>query len=181
MEVEIKFELKGDTLEKIKGIAKFICRRSEADTYFLSPVRDFKKTDEALRIRRENGFVRITYKGPKVDNETKTREEIEVSVDSYENAVELLKRLGFKPFKEIRKVREVYKIGDITICVDDVEGLGRFIEFEKKSDDVDKAKKEIFELAGKLGYDISKSIRKSYLEMIIELEELERSYDRFLS
>lgn len=70
----------------------------ETDTYFRHPTRDFVITDEALRVRRhvtftgwqlaENGEENcpktaeaeclITYKGPRLDRETKIRKELEL-------------------------------------------------------------------------------------------------------
>ena len=68
----------------------------QRDTYFRAPHVDFAETDEALRIRRESsvgnggedgesggereagweaGRAFLTYKGPKVDSDTKTRME----------------------------------------------------------------------------------------------------------
>ena len=47
----------------------------QVDEYYAHPARDFAITDEALRLRTENNLTVITYKGPKLDRETKTREE----------------------------------------------------------------------------------------------------------
>jgi len=167
MEVEIKFKVDESIRERIREIAKFVCEKVETDLYFNSPIRDFKKTDEALRVRIDSEGIKITYKGPKIDSETKTREEIEIKVDSYEKAVELLKKLGFTPFKEIVKRREIYKLEDVTICLDNVKELGTFLEIEVKSDQIDYAKNKIFDVARRLGLDPTSSIRKSYLELII--------------
>ena len=166
MEVEIKFKVDESIRERIRKIAKFVCEKVETDLYFNSPIKDFKKTDEALRVRIDSEGVKITYKGPKIDKETKTREEIEIKVDSYEKAVELLKKLGFTPFKKIVKKREIYKLEDVIICLDNVEELGTFLEIEVKSDQIDHAKEKIFNIARRLGLDPSNSIRKSYLELI---------------
>ncbi len=166
MEVEVKFRAGGDIEERVKGIAEFVCERVERDLYFTSPFRDFRKTDEALRVRVDDEGVKLTYKGPRVDRETKTREEIEVRVGGYEEIVEILERLGFKPYMEVVKRRRMYRIGDVLICVDDVEGLGRFVEIEKKSEKLEDAKKEVMEIAKKLGLNPEDSIRETYLEML---------------
>src|SRR5687768_6602713 len=54
----------------------------QADLYFNHRAKNYKETDEALRIRRigERNFV--TYKGPKIDAETKTRRELELPLTS---------------------------------------------------------------------------------------------------
>jgi len=168
MEVEVKFKAENlDEIEiKVAGIAEFVIEKVERDIYFNSPWRDFRKSDEALRIRSDVEGVTLTYKGRKVDSETKSREEIKVKVDSYENAFLLLERLGFVPVREVVKRRKIYRRGDILICLDSVEGLGDFVEIEVESDDLDAAKRKVFEMAEMLGFDVSKSVRTSYLEML---------------
>jgi adenylate cyclase class 2 len=169
MEVEIKFKADKSVEDQIKKIAKLVCEKFEADLYFNSPMRDFRKTDEALRVRRDSEGVKITYKGPKIDAETKTREEIEIRVDDYDKAVELLKKLGFVPVGEVAKRRRIYVLDDVTICFDEVEGLGAFVEIETKSDQLESAKQKIFEVAKTLGFDPKNSIRKSYLELLLDI------------
>ncbi len=164
MEVEVKFRLSEDVRDKVERCAKFLRELVEEDVYFSHPCRDFRETDEALRVRKSDGIY-ITYKGPKVDDFTKTREEIEVGVDSYE-VVEILKRLGFSPVAKIRKRRRIYNLGDVNICLDSVEGLGEFIEIEVKCDDVEIGRRKVLEVARELG--LKESITKSYLEMLLE-------------
>ncbi|WP_290899048.1 class IV adenylate cyclase [Ferroglobus sp.] len=168
MEVEAKFPLKEpDKLKKLlaeKG--SFLKRKLEEDIYFNSPLRDFKESDEALRVRKDEEGVTITYKGPKLDSETKTREEIKIKVDDFEKAVELLKKLGFKPVREVKKIRELYEVEGVLVCVDHVFNLGDFVEFEIDSEDVGKAKEKIFRLAEELGFKREDSLRESYLEML---------------
>uniref|UniRef100_A0A7J2TKR0 Class IV adenylate cyclase n=1 Tax=Archaeoglobus fulgidus TaxID=2234 RepID=A0A7J2TKR0_ARCFL len=162
MEVEAKFKLKEGVLEKIERFANFLEEKDEFDIYFNHPCRDFAKTDEALRLRIEKK-VKMTYKGPKVDTETKTRKEISLVVDSFERAVELLESLGFEKFGTVRKRRRIYEMNGAIICVDSVEGLGNFLEIEVRNLE---EKEKIFEIAKFLGYSKEESIRLSYLELL---------------
>ncbi len=66
-EVEQKFRL--SELESLRrrllemgAIAKET--EDQVDTYLRHPCRDFRATDEALRIRRIQGNALVTYKGP---------------------------------------------------------------------------------------------------------------------
>ena len=171
MEVEIKIPLSDSEVKRVKeildSIGQFIEKKVEKDTYFNHPCRDFMKTDEALRVRKARDSIRLTYKGPKIDQETKTREEIDLEV-SHEDIELLLKKLGFKVAGYVEKVREIYSVDEAIICVDDVSGLGKFIEVEIYSDNLENAKSRIFEILTRLGLDRNKSIRKSYLEMVFE-------------
>jgi len=162
----MKFKLNERVKREVEEKAEFVKEVIEEDIYFASPVRDFTKTDEALRVRKGDG-IKITYKGPKIDQTTKTREEIEITVDDFDKAVKLFEKLGFKPVAKVVKTRRIYRIDDVTICLDSVEGLGEFIEFEVKTSDVENGKKRLFELAEMFGLRLEDSIRKSYLEMLL--------------
>jgi adenylate cyclase class 2 len=135
----------------------------ERDLYLNHPARDFRKTDEALRLRQVNDRVILTYKGPKLGTVSKTRREEEVEVDSYEKTLGILKLLGFIPSGTVEKERDMYHLGDVEICIDRVDGLGNFVELEMKGTDRESVEKELFILAGELGLDRFET--KSYLEL----------------
>jgi adenylate cyclase, class 2 len=148
----------------------------QSDQYFAHPCRDFAKTDEALRIRTvgDNSFV--TYKGPKLDAKTKTRREIELPLDPDDadgsRFAELLAALGFTSVATVDKKRRAGQLSvddrEIEFALDDVEGLGSFIELELQADDsnLEAAKQAISKLA--LELDLGPSERRSYLEMLLE-------------
>jgi len=171
IEVEIKVRIKNkdEIAERLKKLGfKFIKRKFQEDIYFNGIDRDFRKTDEALRIRDEDGTYYVTYKGPKIDKVSKTREEIEVKIDDKEKMRLIFKKLGFKEVRPIRKVREIYKKEDITASIDDVEGLGLFLELEKNIYNInekDEALKELMETLKALNISKDNTIRKSYLEL----------------
>lgn len=172
VEIEAKFKLEEEEVnrveEKLREIAEFVIDKVEEDLYFSSYFRNFLKTDEAVRIRKDVEGVTLTYKGPKMDEETKTREEIKVRIfpDDYENAIAFLEKVGFKRFAKVEKRRRIYRKDNALICLDTLEGLGSFIEIEVEGN-LEVGKREIFNLAGVLGIT-SESIRKSYLELLLE-------------
>ena len=80
-EVELKFPLVNvAAVEAALGRLSAKARPpiDQADIYFAHPSRDFAHTDEALRLRREGDAVAITWKGPRLGQEAKTRREIEL-------------------------------------------------------------------------------------------------------
>lgn len=176
MEVEIKFKVnEPETVERfIRNRAEFVIEKVEEDHYFNHPCRDFKETDEALRIRKDSEGVTVTYKGKKIDKETKTREEIKIKVDNFDRARMMLEKLGFRESGVVVKRRKIFRDEEITICFDHVDGLGYFIEFEIESEDVEKSKEKLFRYAETLGFDRGKSIRKSYLEMVLDVADNNR-------
>ena len=82
IEVEVKARAREDTKERIFALGATLLRvETHLDLYFNSPLRDFKTSDEALRIRIKEDGARLTYKGPKLDLETKSRRELTVKID----------------------------------------------------------------------------------------------------
>ncbi|ENN96409.1 adenylyl cyclase CyaB [Methanocaldococcus villosus KIN24-T80] len=171
IEVEIKVRIKNidEIKKKLEKLGfKFKEKKFQEDIYFNHPQRDFRKTDEALRIRNDNNTYYLTYKGPKIDNISKTREEIEVRIEDKEKMRKILKKLGFIEVKPIKKTREIYKKNDITACIDNIFGLGYFLELEKpvnSFDEKDKALDELLNILKALNIKRERIIKKSYLEM----------------
>jgi len=143
---------------------------AQADTYFAHPQRDFRATDEALRLRSEGGALRVTYKGPKLDPPRKTREEIEFPLGTdHATATALLERLGFRPAAVVRKHRDELLLPGafpVTVAIDTVDGLGTFCEIEVAADDVAQGRARLEEVLQHLGLGGVAPIAESYLELL---------------
>ena len=165
LEVEVKARVNGKLIrEKLSKINLYpVKKEKQVDVYFHHPCRDFKLTDEAIRVRKSGGKFYLTYKGPKIDLDTKSREEIQLQVKG--DVFSLLEKLGFVAFEKIVKERELYQWEKLNICLDQVEKLGSFVEIEGKSLD---EKGKIFYILNKLGIPLNSLIRKSYLELKLE-------------
>ncbi len=89
-------------------------RCEQLDHYFNHSARDFAQTDEALRIRQVDGRSLITYKGPKLDRQTKTRREIELPLGAGattgDDFAQLLVALGFVSVAEVHKHRQTFDL-----------------------------------------------------------------------
>lgn len=174
--IEVEIKIKIDDLQeldrKLRSIgAECIEEHEEIDTYYQHPCRDFRETDEALRVRIRNSNVKLTYKGPKLSTMMKTRKEFEVSVSDFKNIDAMLKALGFKEVAKIRKHRRFFIYNDFKITLDSVNELGYYIEVEKtivSGEDLDKAEEEIRSFITKIGLRPEESILKSYLELYLE-------------
>lgn len=171
IEVEVKarinsFEEMENELEKI-GAVKSKTEFQE-DIYFASPIVDFAKTDEALRIRTTDNDIFITYKGPKLNDKAKTRKEVEMSIESATKAKDIFEEIGFKEARTVRKNRQYYTYENFEISLDDVEGLPPYMEIEislEDDNDYTNAQDEIFKLFEKLGITDGFE-RTSYLELL---------------
>jgi adenylate cyclase class 2 len=148
----------------------------QSDQYFAHPCRDFAATDEALRIRVVGKKSFVTYKGPKLDKTTKTRREIELPLDPADHDgsqfASLLTALGFTPVSIVRKRRSAFRIvvddHEVDGALDELDGLGCFVELELQADDenLEAAKRTIANLAADL--NLGPSERRSYLELLLE-------------
>jgi adenylate cyclase class 2 len=168
IEVEVKARCDPEVTGKILAMGAVLKgTEHHHDVYFNSPTRDFRRTDEALRIRVKEEGSRLTYKGPKLDSRTKSRLELTVEIDNPSAMKKILAELGFLLSGEVRKTRTKYSLGEITFALDDVEGLGSFIEIEAPAEDDWKDKREkVLEILQRLGQ--GESIRESYLELLEE-------------
>jgi adenylate cyclase class 2 len=170
IEVEVKARSPPDIEAKIIDMGgELIGVENHLDLYFNSPFCDFARTDEALRIRIKEEGARLTYKGPKLDSETKSRRELKVRVDDPEALELILESVGFSRSAVVKKRRTKYALGEATLCIDDVVGLGTFIEVELSGDeDWQDQKRTALEILARLG--LAESLRKSYLELLNESE-----------
>jgi adenylate cyclase, class 2 len=178
LEIEMKFPAgdRADLERKLRDRrAEYRETLHEADHYLNAPDRDFARTDEALRLRRVGAANFVTYKGPKTDPLTKTRTEIEVPLAEGDRVADdflrLVEHLGYRPVAMVRKERRTYGLSrhgfNVEICLDDVEGVGRYAELEiiAPEDKLEPARAALFELAAELG--LSNSERRSYLELLL--------------
>ena len=175
LEVEVKARI--DNIEEIKNkLTKINAKKDkieyQEDIYFNSPIVDFAKTDEALRIRKtitnNKEKIFITYKGPKLDKKSKTRREIETEIKNQEEFQEIFENLQFKTVRKVKKNRQYYTIENYTISIDEVEGLEPYMEIEtilNDNNNYDNELNKIYEIFETLG--ITNNFETtSYLELL---------------
>lgn len=157
------------------GDAERLGAVEQVDTYYGAPHRTFAETDEALRVREETpadgaSTYALTYKGPKVDADSKAREEHESGIADPEAIDAALRALGFDPAATVRKDRERYRLSGYTVTLDDVEGVGEFVEVEREGEagDVDDLRAGAFAVLGDLDLDPDDQVRRSYLGLLLD-------------
>jgi adenylate cyclase, class 2 len=88
-----------------------------------------------LRIRQETKEGKkkflFTLKQPRSNQTDCIEHEVEVLEKDIPELEALIQTLGYYKFISIDKERESGKLGDIDVCLDEVAGLGSFIELEK--------------------------------------------------
>ena len=193
-EVEIKVPADVDAVrDRLRDAgAERVDARRQRDEYYDAPHRDFAETDEALRVRRETPLpdgigsgdattdsgdspappetTKITYKGPLLDEGSKTRAEHETEVSDAEAAAGVLSGLGFEPAATVVKRREFWAFDGFTVTLDVVDGLGEFVEIERSVADesaIEAVRNDALAALDRLGLDGDEQVRTSYLGLLL--------------
>jgi adenylate cyclase class 2 len=103
-----------------------------------------------LRVRDEGDKITMSLKiidGDKIENQKETQ----LEVDNFDNAVNFLSNIGCtkKAYQESK--RELWKLDDVEITIDQWPFLEPFVEIEGKSE------KEVIDIANLLGFDYTKA------------------------
>ena len=148
----------------------------ERDTYFDNQRGDIRANGEALRVRETKDHLtgkrraQINFKGKKLDARTMTREELETGVENGEISRKILQAIGYIPVApEVIKERIMLRRESVTACLDNVRGLGEFLELEILADSKkqkDAALGQIENILNNLGYQISDTVRTAYLSIL---------------
>lgn len=142
-------------LEKL-GFKVRTPRHFEANLIIDSSDSALRARGELLRVRDAGGKVIVTFKGPALTARHKTREEIEVESDNFDQTLLLFERLGYVPRFRYEKYRTEYqRLGDPGLVTLDETPIGAFIEIEGPPEWIDST-------AARLGYDESQYVTASY-------------------
>ena len=192
-EVEIKVPADVDAVrDRLREAgAERVDARRQRDVYYDAPHRDFAETDEALRLRRETPLpdgigsgdpgdgasgeaapetTKITYKGPLLDEGSKTRAEHETEVADPEAAAGIFSGLGFESAASVEKRRAFWAHDGFTVTLDAVDGLGEFVEIERAVDDeaaIEAVRDDALDALDRLGLDGAEQVRTSYLGLLL--------------
>jgi len=175
MEREVKLKV-DDMAELLEGLGELgasqVGHRIQIDHYLDMNDGLLSGRGDALRIREDGESCFITYKGKLLNDELKLREELETQVGDCETMLEIMRRIGFTIKLTVKKVRDSYKVSykgltDAVVEVDQVEGLGSFIEIEVKGS---MEVQSIRELAERLGVKWL-PIREGYADLLAELRK----------
>ena len=149
IEIEAKFKL-SDNMTRDKLIAVLeshlvapISVKHQIDTVFLLPEQvdaPIIPGSKIMRIRDildpETGELQRSLITLKIERRAKlVSDEYEFAIDDGDMARQMLTALGWQEVVTVDKVRLESKTEDYTICVDEVAGLGLFIELEVLAED----------------------------------------------
>ncbi len=164
-EIEVKFKV--DDFKDLKGkIENLGCTFSEPifqdDTIFINynrPFLEFTPNDPFLRIRKTKGQNILTFK----QGEEMNSIEHEVTVDDPIKMMDILTSIGFRPEVNVKKTRQKAYFNEYEICLDQVEGLGSFIELEKMTEEnAEKVQIEMIQFLLKFGLNENDRVMNGY-------------------
>ena len=126
--------------------SEFLQKRT---VFFLPGKRD--STTSWLRVRDEGDRITVSLKIV-VNGSIETQKEIMLVVDNYENARKLLAEIGCieKAYQETK--REIWKLNNMEIVIDEWPYLEPYVEIEGNSEQA------VREAADKLGFDYKRAI-----------------------
>jgi adenylate cyclase class 2 len=166
VEVELKLRAAAGLLARLQALGvAFGPSVVQEDVFLHHPARDLAAADEALRVRREGDRWTLTYKGPRQPGAGKAREELDLPVGA--DPRPLLAALGFTEGPRVHKRRRAAHWDGVALALDEVEGLGTFLELEVVTDgDVAKARAQVEAAARQLGLDPRQEERRAYVQML---------------
>jgi adenylate cyclase class 2 len=115
------------------------------------------------RLRTQDSHHLFTLKRP-TDNEMACLE-FETEVADRDQMHEAIQHMGFYPTVRIVKTRRTARLGNVSLCLDDVEHIGAFLEIEKVIG------------PGQSGEDVQAELHAFVCSLGVELERATDTYD----
>lgn len=179
VEVELKFPLENaeELIEKL-GKISLPSVSWQRDTYFIPPHRNFLEQNpisEWFRIReiRGKGKVVLNYKNwHNKEGRAVSCDEAETEIEDINALRKILQSLDFKEIAVVEKERKNWKHNNTVISIDNVTGLGKFIEIEADGyfTSVENAKDHLYKVLEELEARTGEQEFKGYPHLILEKE-----------
>ncbi len=137
------------------GASRVEARHFEDNQLFDDAAASLRARGATLRLRRTPARATLTYKGARRPSEgLKTREERETNVADADATQAILQGLGLSPVFRYQKYREVWRLGETEVVVDETP-IGSFLEIEGEA-------AAIHSVASSLGFSPRDYLAESY-------------------
>ena len=148
IEIQVKIKSPKDVERKLRKVGKFVKTRKQVDKYFVPVQRNFLAKEmpiEYLRVRHEKNRDHLNYSYLHFykNGWLRKTDEYETLVEKPEIVEEIFKKIGLITKVTVNKTRKYFDCGNFEVTLDQIKGLGNFMEVEAKKDfgDVDKTRK----------------------------------------
>ena len=149
------------------------------DHYFYDPLRKGLQPNKKIeckawfRIRTKADKAFLTYKQDifAKDGAWLYSDEQETAIGDARIAEQIVKSLGLKFLVEVRNTRTFFRTARFEITLEDVKGIGLFLEVEQKArskKSVPKIRMDIMAFMRKLGLKISEEVQEGKPEMLLK-------------
>lgn len=170
MEVELRAKIKNidEVQEKLKALGATYVKTQKLEDHYFGDIGLYEKLGRSfwIRLRVKNGKIELAYKGP---TETDgVYEEYEQELQDFETAKKIFEKSGLVNAISVVKERISYKLENINIEIDSIQGKGDFIELEIISENVDKT--ALFDLFAKLNIPQSDVFEKGFITQFLKEE-----------
>jgi len=166
IENEVKLALRdvadGQRRLESLGVSVRKARTFEVNVLYDTPDGTLCNSGLALRLRKTDEGVLITYKGRATPGKHKAREEVETTVGNFDDLAKILGHLGYRQTFRYEKFRTEFETqdGEGVITLDETP-IGVFLELEGPGEWIDRT-------ARALGFEESCYILKSYTGLYFE-------------
>jgi adenylate cyclase, class 2 len=163
-EVKLRYASAEEAREAVlaAGAVPLLGRRLQEDALFDTRDDQLKTRRSALRLRRDNGKTRLTFKGPVQPDAMKVREELETVVADGDVLHRVFEELGLRVWFRYQKFREEFSHQDVIVAIDETP-VGVFVELEG-------SEQGITDMTSALGRSSSDYIVQSYYSLFLEHE-----------
>lgn len=178
MEIEVKAKLvdKERVMKQLNDLGcVFGAAVTQDDTVYVretGSLEVFLSNDVFLRIRIQNDSkVILTAKKPmNKTTEQLVKYEHEVVVDSAQEAQGILELMGYHKAVRVKKIRQKAIYEQYEICIDEIEGLGAFIELERMAsqEEAKNIQQQMSAFLETLGVRPEDQVKKGYDILVLE-------------
>jgi predicted adenylyl cyclase CyaB len=163
VEIEVKIRINDISAigEKILNLGTSVEKQRflEENTLYDFRSKELERKQQALRLRKINKKILLTFKGPpQKSRRFKIREEYETEVRNEKQLKKILKSLGLQPAFSYQKFRTIYRKKNLKVCLDETH-IGNFMELEGE-------RNEIVKFAKALGLSKNKFIKLDYIQLM---------------
>ncbi len=138
VEILVKLSNSFDSVKSKLDKLNFQGIKKTLDLYFYDPKRHNLKPDknfmlkECFRLRSKDDKNYFTYKIDNFDNSGNWTysDEHETEIADFDSALKIISHLGLEPLVEIDNTKYTYLTDNYEIVLEDVKGLGTFLEVE---------------------------------------------------
>jgi|SRR3989344_4877620 len=175
-EIEVKAKITNteSLYEKLASLGcQFGVSLTQEDVIFL-PIgvkfSEIVKGTPVVRVRNSNDIITLTLKKRVISENELIKLEKEVVVSDKQMAIEIVEHMGFHEVVRVEKTRTECEHEEMTICIDNIVGLGHFIEVEKLSENEknEEIQDYLFNFLQSLGINSEDRVTKGYDTLIYE-------------